>query len=102
VTAGRIKGMTSVRLRPTLGVRAPSLAGDLAGVPVNDWEKAREDRLRGESNGATKAVRTISPPRGPWSISPADARSRKAVDSCLRVPGAGLYGDAAAGDESSS
>jgi hypothetical protein len=81
-------------------MRASSSAADLFGVPVNNWEKAREDRRRGGSNGATGAVRLASHARGPWLVSPADGRSRKAVDSRLGVPGADLYGDAVARDES--
>jgi hypothetical protein len=52
-------------LRPTFGVRASFSAADFAGVLVNNWEKAREDRLGGGSNGATKTVSTTSPEKGP-------------------------------------
>jgi hypothetical protein len=56
VAAGRRKGVAGIRLRPTLGVRASSSAADLVCVPINSWEKARDDCLRGGSNGASTTI----------------------------------------------
>jgi hypothetical protein len=58
VAAERMRGAAWVRLRPTFGVWAASLAVSLVGVPVKNNEKAREDSLRGGSIGAIMASAT--------------------------------------------